>query len=314
MTEIPHGIPYATGTAMWSAIVDKTKRIAAQNTSGQRRTALTQSLQREFIFGRFLARVFSDEAAPWVLKGGSAMLLRVHDARTTKDIDLLHEIGDLETATAVLERAAGFDLQDHFFFQRSRATLSLATTDHDHIQGTRVSFDARCGAKNVGRINVDLVTGSLMTAAPDRVPARPTLGIAGLVAPDIRIYPAADHIADKVCATANTYRSGASSRPRDLVDLVVFATTESLDSSSLRTAIHSEWSHRGLRGEPRFDPPAAWAHPYAELAASVPACREHPTFGAAVALVGRFLTPAIRKQDVPTECWSPQTRDWFTQP
>ena len=44
---------------------------------------------------RFLARIFSKgpkAAYPWVLKGGYAMELRMHSARTTKDIDMtLHE-------------------------------------------------------------------------------------------------------------------------------------------------------------------------------------------------------------------------------
>lgn len=37
---------------------------------------------------RFLARVFHAPEAPWVLKGGTAVLARVDDARTTKDVDL----------------------------------------------------------------------------------------------------------------------------------------------------------------------------------------------------------------------------------
>lgn len=314
MNELPQGFPYETGTALWSAVTDKTKRIASQATPGQRRSALIQGLQREFIFGRFLARIFSDDATPWVLKGGSAMLLRVHDARSTKDIDLLHEIGDLQAAMVALERAASIDLRDHFFFQRSRTTRTMVTTGHDHIQGTRVTFDARCGVKNVGRIGVDLVTGSVMTGDPESVPAHPDLGIDGLVAPHIRIYPAPDHIADKVCATASTYRSGVSSRPRDLVDLVVFATTATLDSPSLRTAIQSEWAHRRLPNEPSFNPPEAWARPYAELAASIPACDEHATFDEAVALVGRFLAPALATPTAPPGRWNPQTCDWAPHP
>jgi hypothetical protein len=50
-----------------------------------------QRLRRQVAFDRFLARMFSKAPKatyPWVLKGGYAMELRIHSARTTKDIDL----------------------------------------------------------------------------------------------------------------------------------------------------------------------------------------------------------------------------------
>src|SRR5580692_4587437 len=54
-----------------------------------------QRLRRQVAFDRFLARMFSKgpkAAYPWLLKGGYAMELRMHAARTTKDIDLtLHD-------------------------------------------------------------------------------------------------------------------------------------------------------------------------------------------------------------------------------
>lgn len=44
---------------------------------------------RQAHFDRLLCRVFSQGAqSEWVLKGGSGMLARIPDARTTKDIDL----------------------------------------------------------------------------------------------------------------------------------------------------------------------------------------------------------------------------------
>ena len=49
-----------------------------------------QRLRRQVAFDRFLARMFSKgpkAAYPWLLKGGYAMELRMHAARTTKDIE-----------------------------------------------------------------------------------------------------------------------------------------------------------------------------------------------------------------------------------
>lgn len=310
MTGMTSPVPYKTGNALWAAVSDKIKTIAATETSSARRNERIQSLQREFIFGRFLARVFSDHTAPWVLKGGTAMLLRVHDTRTTKDIDLLHEIGDLPAAATALEAAASRDIGDHFVFQRARTRTATGGAAQHHIHGTRVTFTVRCGSKNLGNIGVDLVTGSLMTATPEHIPRPHPLTIDGLTAPDIRIYPAVDHVADKICATASTYQSGESSRPRDLIDLVVFATTQTFDSTTLHTAVHSEWANRGLQGPPAFNPPDSWARPYAEIAANVTACSTHSTFDSATALVHTFLAPALQTTPLPAQSWNPHTGIW----
>jgi hypothetical protein len=47
-----------------------------------------QRLRRQVSFDRLLARLFAEKNAPWLLKGGYAMELRLRTARTTKDIDI----------------------------------------------------------------------------------------------------------------------------------------------------------------------------------------------------------------------------------
>lgn len=47
-----------------------------------------QRLRRTLAFNRFLARIFEDKRSPYVLKGGYAMELRMHNARSTLDVDL----------------------------------------------------------------------------------------------------------------------------------------------------------------------------------------------------------------------------------
>ena len=47
-----------------------------------------QRVRRQVAFDRLLCRLFALPDAPWVLKGGYAMELRVKTARTTRDIDL----------------------------------------------------------------------------------------------------------------------------------------------------------------------------------------------------------------------------------
>lgn len=109
---------YATPTAFRRALEDRLKK-EAQKGSGD-----LQRLQRDVAFDRLLARLFARKKAPWILKGGYAMELRVAVARATKDVDLaLRENlgkaqGDsLNTAIhEALRDAAERDLGDFFSF------------------------------------------------------------------------------------------------------------------------------------------------------------------------------------------------------
>ena len=47
-----------------------------------------QRVRRKVAFERFLARLFSVEPYPWVLKGGYALEVRFEISRATKDLDL----------------------------------------------------------------------------------------------------------------------------------------------------------------------------------------------------------------------------------
>src|ERR1700736_2708108 len=76
---------YKTASAFRAALETRLQtRAREQGTDLQR-------LRRQVAFDRFLARMFSKgpkASYPWVLKGGYAMELRLHTARTTKDLDL----------------------------------------------------------------------------------------------------------------------------------------------------------------------------------------------------------------------------------
>jgi Nucleotidyl transferase AbiEii toxin, Type IV TA system len=283
--------PYRDGLALWDALTTRAKTVA------QATGADTSALIRQFVYERFLARVFHDPSAPWVLKGGTAVLARVNDARTTKDIDLLRELDDLDAALARLREAAAFDLGDHFRFIVTKHEGGLGGTAQPDVNGYKVYVETYCGGtKPRQRFTVDVVTGSLMTAAPE-VSNRPSVvEIPGLSAPSLRLYPVVDHIADKLCATQATYGTAGdlpSSRVRDLVDLVVFARRQDVDGTALIAAIRGEWIKRGLDGDPVFAPPATWDRLYPKVARSVPACGELTSFADASAFVAGFLSPAL---------------------
>ncbi|GEL45065.1 hypothetical protein CHO01_01810 [Cellulomonas hominis] len=278
---------YTSGVALWRAVTDRAK--ATAKATGVDNAALI----RRFVFGRFLARVFHDPSGPWVLKGGTAVLARVHDARTTKDVDLLHRLGDLDDAVEALAAATKVELGDHFRFVI--ASVEQNVGGQPDVDGARVAVDAYVGAMKKSSFGVDLVTGSLMTAPPE-LRTDPVLDLRGLAAPAMRLYPVVDHIADKLCATQATYGVNGdipSSRVRDLVDLVVLARSQDVAGSELITAVRGEWEHRGLPGAPVFAPPASWDRLYPPEARKAPVVADMTRFEDAAALVGAFLAPVL---------------------
>jgi hypothetical protein len=123
------------------------------------------------VFGRFLARVFSSPTSPWVLKGGNAVLVRVQDARSTTDIDLFHQLDDLDVAIAAVRRAADLDLGDHFRFVITRVDTEVGGTAQPNVAGAQLHLDTYIGTRKINGFHVDLATGSLMTAEPQTRPA-----------------------------------------------------------------------------------------------------------------------------------------------
>lgn len=148
-----------------------------------------------------------------------------------------------------------------------------------------------------------------MTADPDVVTARAGLAIPGLTPPVYRIYPVVDHIADKVCATEELTAGRPSSRARDLVDLVVFARTQTIDGTALIEAIIAERHHRDLPAAADLAIPPDWARPYPKLATQTSHCTGL-SFAEACLLAKKLVDPAI-DQSASGRLWSPEPGEWL---
>jgi hypothetical protein len=88
-----------------------------------------QRLRRQVFFDRLLARLFAEKNAPWLLKGGYAMELRLRAARTTKDIDisLPAQVVDVFDGDVVklVQQSARIELADFFTFVIRESQLDL---------------------------------------------------------------------------------------------------------------------------------------------------------------------------------------------
>jgi hypothetical protein len=268
-------------------------------------------LQRQFAYDRFLTRVFlGPDCDRWVLKGAAALLARLHArARHTLDLDLYREESGLDDAEAALRAAAALDLGDFFRF-----TLSPGRPVTQTGVVRRVPVVAYLGATEFARFHVDVIVGIEMTGEPDDGPPLVATEALGLKTAHYRIYPLADHVADKIVAFLQRHPGvggvgQGSTRYRDLADLAVIAHRELVAAADLRLALTSETNRRGLSLPATLPVPTtgAWRAGYARVARDVPDLAERD-LDAALATVRAFIDPIL--QGTATGDWDPTTMQW----
>jgi hypothetical protein len=220
---------------------------------------------RQARFDRFLSRVFAEgEQSEWLLKGGMSMLARVPRSRTTKDVDLAAlQASDLAEAERALAALVGVDLGDHITFRLIRSAPTGLGENQPGVATRRYFFACIDVGHDtqVDTVVVDVVVGPPPVGGPEVVEPASRLHLRRpLITFPYRLYPVADQVADKVCATMDTQYPGGkrSSRVKDLVDLVLIAHTQTVDLDELRVAIAAKRELGDIVPFEHFDVPAEW--------------------------------------------------------
>lgn len=174
--------------------------------------------------------------------------------------------------------------------------MTIGDDNQPYTDGYKVKFEIYLGVNRKGTLSVDLavgtgITGDIVTQEPVAKLALPKL----LTAP-YRLYPVVDQIADKVCATMTEFKGEASSREKDLVDLVVLAKTQQIDGKQLRIAISTEGKRRQMEPISHFKVPSTWGGGYIKLSKPVPHCKQYGTVQLAADLVKSLVDPALANQ------------------
>jgi hypothetical protein len=220
------------------------------------------------VFDRFLARVVAIVGNAATLKGGLALELRIHRARTTKDVDLSMK-GAPDDFLDKLRQAGRLDLGDFMTFE--------VGPDDDHPQmlndalqydGLRFRATCRLAGKIYGQpFGIDVAFGDPVYGSPDVVVAEDLLGFAGIAAPTLRIYPIETHIAEKLHAYTMP-RLRPNSRVKDLPDLALLASAQEVDAKRLRAALEQTFTFRKTHTLPVSvpEPLETWAAPYSVMA------------------------------------------------
>lgn len=250
---------------------------------------------------RFLSRVFADaESSGWLLKGGTGMLARVPEARHTQDVDLSVSGRSLDDAVADLQRRVQRDYGDHMRFELLSSKPAGQGDTQPGLEMRQVVFACFVGEgrsrKRFGDVKVDVVVGPPPTGKPDRMEPATRLHLAReLPTAQYLVYPVADQMADKVCATmSHAYPGGrASSRVKDLVDLVILGRTQIVGLRPLQVAIESKRVLSRIESFDRLVIPDGWEQRYRVLAGSTPAAGPVRTVQAAAAMMDDMLVPAL---------------------
>lgn len=289
---MPSPRTYATAGAFRRALEERLKRASLTDQIDPNR------LRRQVSFDRLLARLFREESAPWVLKGGYALELRFKAARSTVDIDLTVQrvaasaSGDQnQIVREMLQSAADISLGDWFEFVVGPASMDLTAAPYG---GARYPVEARMGERVFARFHLDAGVGDVVMRPLETIVCRDWLGFAGIESSQILMIAREQQFAEKIHAYTLP-RNAANSRVKDLVDLALLIGSGGLDKQRILEALRLTFERRGTHDLPAnlVPPPADWQIPFHDLAEE---CRLPTDVAGVFAGVQKFVEEVLAQR------------------
>lgn len=291
---------YATSAAFRQALDDRLKAEASRSGLAIAR------LRKRVAFELFLRRLVSVAPERWVLKGALALDFRFHaTTRPTRDMDL-GRTDDEEAAVADFTAAQELALDDFFTFVVHRTD---ALDNADDFRAIRFHVTAELAGRVFDQFVVDVGFAESVSWTPDTIETSDLLAFADIESVLVPALPLPQHIAEKVHAYTRKYGPSEreSTRPKDLVDILLIAEREALDAASLRGALETTFGGRGLQPLPSRlpAPPVSWREQYRRLATEVDV---EPDLDEAFAAAAAFLDPILVGRG--NGRWEPGERSW----
>ncbi len=257
---------YATAGAFRRALEERLKNLSMTEQVDVNR------LRRQVSFDRLLARLFRDDAAPWVLKGGYALELRFKSARSTIDIDLTVQrvtgaADDRDAVRAIremLQARADVPFDDWFEFTIGAPTMDLLAAPYG---GARYSIEARMDGRIFARFHLDAGVGDVILQPLEAVECHDWLSFAGIESPRVWVISREQQVAEKIHAYTLP-RSSQNSRVKDLADMALLIGDGQLDRQRVVNALQLTFARRGTHPLPASlsAPPEDWQTPFRVLA------------------------------------------------
>jgi predicted nucleotidyltransferase component of viral defense system len=286
---------YKSSNDFRTALLERLKKISISDGIDVNR------LQRHVAFDRLLCRLFAGRDVPWILKGGHALELRLHNSRATKDLDLALKDMKLFSAEddeqrndAILERLrekASVDLGDFFVFAIGKP---IADLDAAPYGGSRFPVDVTMAGRPFVRFHLDVGIGDAWFEPHERLELSDWLGFAGIETAKVPVISPEQHFAEKLHAYTLPRDGRMNSRVKDLVDIVLLIKSGNLDVKKLRDAITKTFAHRATHELPVTlpSPPPEWEKPFAALAIE---CDAALVIDEAFELVEKFFADAVTR-------------------
>ncbi|PMD05399.1 hypothetical protein CJ199_05110 [Brevibacterium paucivorans] len=296
------GVPYPDDHSFVQALTHAARVEASANGKPVNRV-LTEGY-----FDRFLVRIFKHPDSEWFVKGGTALLAREPLARETRDIDLATCESDFETALVELQNAVQEDAGDHLRMVAKFDRPLVMPTASQRATGGRLMVTVSAVGKVVARFGVDMVVseppiGEIQTMTP-----RTRLHLPRPVfTAEYRLYPIADQIADKIYATVALRKNSPvpfSTRVKDLVDLAIYARTQTVYMRPLRVALKQRLT--ALQTPPtQFSVPEDWRRRFGSRKLCTPLVDANDYDGAV--RVATELSTAVFDESVSDDAvWTPE--------
>lgn len=295
---------YASAAAFRQALDQRLKTEASMSGLGVGR------LRKRVAFELFLRRLVAVAPNRWVLKGALALDFRLDVAtRPTKDIDLGRD-DDEAAAIEDITAAQALVLDDFFTFS---ATKTGEFSDTDEFAAIRFHVTAQLAGRTFEQFIVDIGFTDSIWWTPDTIQTSDLLTFADIERVQIPAVPLPQHVAEKVHAYTRTYGSTEqpSTRPKDLVDILLIEGSESIAAGALREALERTFAERKRHPLPAGlpAPPPSWGVPYGRLATEVGV---ETDLAAAFARVAAFVDPVLA--GLAEGWWDGRTATWISIP
>ncbi len=263
-------------------------------------------LRKGVAFERFLARLVVAAPERWVLKGALALDFRLGvRTRTTRDIDLGRQDTE-EDATEDFIAAQALDLGDFFSFQVERVGR---VEDTGELATIRYRVRAELAGRLFEEFPVDVSFSDPLDSEPDQLTGSDLLNFADIKPVTVPVLAIEQHLAEKVHAYTRLYQGGAlaSTRPKDLIDIVLVKIGTQVQAAALRAALERTFSNRATHPLPRAlpRPPDDWAVPYARMAEAVGL---DPDLARGYGDASAMLAPVLQAQA--RGRWDPERGAW----
>ncbi|MFH0920158.1 MAG: nucleotidyl transferase AbiEii/AbiGii toxin family protein [Fibrobacterota bacterium] len=256
---------YATAAALRQALE------ARLNKQAKEQNLDVMQLRRHAAFDRLLVRIFSvDQKDLFVLKGGYALELRLHKARTTRDVDIClnatvrkNDPGDLRLKEN-LQKAIEKDPGDFFQYTIGESTLDLVNAPYG---GNRFPVACRLASRTFAEFSIDIAAGDVWLTPHETVQGGDWLGFAGIPALSLPVISAEQQFAEKL-HSYTLPRQSINSRAKDLIDMLLLIDKSQLDNSRVKDAVKKTFQRRKTHAIPKTlqNPPDSWATSFSEMA------------------------------------------------